>query len=540
MIKKNFLKRFLIQEIRKRFESTKSNSVLIENPHQIPEKLKEVPTKENPSFVDMVEYNFHRAVKKCEPYFMEVLLNNERVASKEAEKRVKGIIGVMSHCNAVLSITFPIRKENGEYEIIRAYRAHHNNHREPVKGGIRFSLDADAEHAMALAALMTYKCACVNVPFGGAKATVQIDPAKYTVRELEMITRRFCLELAKKGFIGPGLDVPAPDINTTSREMSWIADTYSKTLGYRDINAQACVTGKPINQGGIHGRISATGRGLFHSIDNFINEKEWMSLIGLTTGWVGKTFIVQGFGNVGFHSARYCSRVGAKCVGVIEQDCSIYNENGIDVIALDKYKIQNGTIKGFPDAKIYEGDLLTEKCDILIPAAKEKVITLKNADKIQAKIIAEGANGPTTPAADIILMEKKVLIIPDLYVNAGGVTVSYFEWLKNLNHVSYGKLTFKYERDSNYHLLDSVEKSLKGKLGTDLRIRPSDSFRKRIAGASEKDIVHSGLAQTMEMAAINIMKVAFKNKLYLDLRLAAYMCSIEKIFLTYEEAGLAF
>ncbi|KAK6640779.1 hypothetical protein RUM44_012476 [Polyplax serrata] len=522
----------------KRFCANESH-VILENPHEIPERLRDVPTKENPSFFEMVEYNFHKAVKRCEPHFVLMLRNNERVCSKEAEKRVKGIIGVMSHCNAVLALTFPIRKENGEYEIIKAYRAHHNNHREPVKGGIRFSLDADAENAMALAALMTYKCACVNVPFGGAKAAVKIDPKRYTVRELEMITRRFCLELAKKDFIG-NIDVPAPDINTTSREMSWIADTYSKTLGYKDINAQACVTGKPINQGGIHGRVSATGRGLFHSIDNFIHEKEWMDNIGLTTGWEDKTFIVQGFGNVGFHSARYCSRVGAKCIGVIEHDCSLYNKNGLDVVALNRYKVENGTIKGFPGADVFEGDLMTEQCDILIPAAKEKVITTKNANDIKAKIIAEGANGPLTPAADIILLKKRVLIIPDLYVNAGGVTVSYFEWLKNLNHVSYGKLTFKYERDSNYHLLDSVEKSLRMTLGNDLKIRPSDSFRKRIAGASEKDIVHSGLAQTMETAALNIMKTAHKHKLCLNLRLAAYMCSIEKIFLTYEEAGLAF
>ncbi|KAL0276183.1 UNVERIFIED_CONTAM: hypothetical protein PYX00_003802 [Menopon gallinae] len=394
---------------------------------------------------------------------------------------------------------------------------------------------------MALAALMTYKCACVNVPFGGAKGTVQIDPRLYTVRELEMITRRFCLELSKRGFLGPGIDVPAPDVNTSSREMSWIADTYSKTIGHRDINAQAVVTGKPINQGGIHGRVSATGRGLYHALDNFITDKEWMDRLGYTTGWNGKTFIIQGFGNVGYHSARYLARVGALCVGVIEADCSIYNPSGINIIDLQKYRLQHGTIKGFPGSPEYKGDdLLLEKCDILIPAAREKVITNKNADKIQARIIAEGANAPLTPGADEILRKKNVLIIPDLYVNAGGVTVSYFEWLKNINHVSYGKLTFKYERDSNYHLLASVENSLKSKLGEDLRITPSESFMKRIAGASEKDIVHSGLAQIMETAAINIMKMGNKHRLGFDLRLAAYMVAIEKIFLTYEEAGLAF
>ncbi|CAB1343511.1 unnamed protein product [Coregonus sp. 'balchen'] len=315
--------------------------------------------------------------------------------------------------------------------------------------------------------------------------------------ELEKITRRFTIELAKKGFIGPGIDVPAPDMSTGEREMSWIADTYANTMGHHDINAHACVTGKPISQGGIHGRISATGRGVFHGIENFINEAAYMSQLGLSPGFTDKTFVIQGFGNVGMHSMRYLHRFGAKCVGVGEMDGSIWNPNGIDPKELEDYKL----------------------------------------------IVAEGANGPTTPDADKIFLERNIMVIPDMYLNAGGVTVSYFEWLKNLNHVSYGRLTFKYERDSNYHLLMSVQESLErkfGKHGGAIPVVPTSEFQARIAGASEKDIVHSGLAYTMERSARQIMRTANKYNLGLDLRTAAYVNAIEKVFKVYNEAGLTF
>ncbi|XP_028135384.1 glutamate dehydrogenase, mitochondrial-like [Diabrotica virgifera virgifera] len=509
--------------------------------HKIPDRLKDVATKPDPEFFDMIEYFFHRACMIVEPKLIEDIMKKKgsKLTKEQAEDRVDGIFNSMQHCDGLLELALPIKLDNGKYEIIEAYRAHHSGHKTPLKGGIRFSEHVNRDEVKALSALMTFKCACVDVPFGGSKGGVKIDPRCYSPSELEQIVRKYTLECIKKSFVGPGLDVPAPDMGTGEREMSWLADTYAKTIGYLDINHQAITTGKPINQGGIHGRTPATGRGIFHGIQNFISEEAIMKTIGLKPGTEGKTVIIQGLGNVGLHSMRFCHRGGCKIIGIKEIDGSIFNEQGIDPNALEDYKVAKGTIVGFPGATKFDGDLMEHKCDILIPAATEKVITSKNADKIQAKIIAEGANGPTTPGAHDILVKKNILVIPDLYCNAGGVTVSYFEWLKNINHVSYGRLTFKYEKDSNYHLLQSVQESLERKFCEvgDIPIVPSEAFQKRIAGASEKDIVHSGLHYSMERASKRIKKTAKKYNLGIDFRAAAYVNSVEKIFVTINDAG---
>lgn len=465
----------------------------------------------NQSFFESVQRNFEKAAKQT--------------------RFDRGILDQIKACNSILRVRFPVKIGN-DIEVIEAYRVQHSHHKLPCKGGIRFSMEVDQEEVMALAALMTYKCAIVNVPFGGGKGGIKIDSKKYSAFELEKITRRYTSELCKKNFIGPGIDVPAPDYGTGAREMSWIVDTYS-SLNPNDLNAQACVTGKPISQGGVRGRTEATGLGVFYGVREACSFKEDMDELGLSTGIAGKRVIVQGLGNVGYHAAKYFQESGAILVGLIEYDGAIYNENGLDVDAVQAHRKQTGGILDFPEAVnlANPSDGLEQPCDILIPAALESVIHIDNADKIQAKIVGEAANGPITAEADEILSKKGVLVIPDIYLNAGGVTVSYFEWLKNLSHVRYGRLEKRFSENMYQELIDIIE-STTGR-------RVSELERKTILrGPSEIDLVHSGLEDTMIGAYGEIREIYKHREGVEDLRTAAFVCAIDKIGVAYEELGI--
>lgn len=462
-------------------------------------------------------------------FFLSVQRNFEKAAAHT--KFDRGILDQIKACNSILRIKFPVKIGDG-IEVIEAYRVQHSHHKLPCKGGIRFSMEVDQEEVMALAALMTYKCAIVNVPFGGGKGGIKIDSKKYSVFELEKITRRYTSELCKKNFIGPGIDVPAPDYGTSAREMSWIVDTYS-SLFPNDIDAQACVTGKPISQGGVRGRTEATGLGVFFGVREACSFKEDMDKLGLTTGLSDKRVIVQGLGNVGYHSAKYFQEAGAKLVCLIEYDGAIYNEGGLDVEAVQAHRKATGSILDFPGAQSISDPAkgLEMPCDILIPAALESVIDKENASRIQAKIVGEAANGPLTSDADEILHGMGVLIIPDIYLNAGGVTVSYFEWLKNLSHVRYGRLEKRFSENMYRELIDIIEST------TEKRV--SSLERKMILrGPDEIDLVHSGLEDTMMGSYREIRDIYVQLPGVQDLRTAAFICAINKIGVAYQELGI--
>jgi glutamate dehydrogenase (NAD(P)+) len=442
----------------------------------------------------------------------------------------KGILAQIKICNTVYHVTFPVRRDDGSIEVVEGWRVEHSQHKLPTKGGIRYSRKVDEDETMALAALMTYKCAIVDVPFGGAKGGIKISTRDYSETELEHITRRYTYELIKKGFIGPGVDVPAPDYGTGAREMGWILDTYRQMKD--DLNAEACVTGKPIQQGGIRGRTEATGRGVYFGIREACNNKEDMKRIGLDTGVEGKTFVVQGLGNVGYHASKYMTEAGAKLVGVAEIEGSIYDENGIDLEKLMEYRKDTGSIIGFENTKELKDrdNALTAKCDILIPAALESQITGDNAADVKAKIIAEAANGPTTADAHDILKERGALILPDTYLNAGGVVVSYFEWLKDIQHVRYGRLSKRFDETSLKKILRVIE-NISDRDFTDAELA------NLAKGADEYDLVDSGLEETMITAYEQIAEVRAKHNLD-DLRTAAFVSAINKIGIIYEQMGI--
>ena len=466
-------------------------------------------------------------------------LNFNRIVSKQFDRAAQylkihpALLAQIKACNNVYYFQFPVRFGGDHYEIFEGWRAEHSQHKKPCKGGIRYSEMVNQDEIMALAALMTYKCAIVDVPFGGSKGGIRMNPRKYNEEQLEKITRRFTAELIRKEYIGPGENVPAPDVGTGEREMAWIADTYD-TFFPGGIDNLACVTGKPIEQGGIHGRREATGRGVQYSIREAFQYADDLKKLGLTTGLEGKTIVIQGFGNVGYYTSKFLSEEdGCRVIGVAEWDAAVYNPRGLPIEELHQFRQDTGSIKNFPGAEMLPGpdSIWDIPCDILIPAALENQITLANCDRINARIVAEAANGPTTPGAEDRLHGRGVFIIPDIFLNAGGVTVSYFEWGKNLSHMRFGRLQKHLEEIRNQKLVNTIEKVIGKRI-------PDEDRKFLVRGPEEIDLVNSGLEEAMVSAYRDIREVHHSRVPKESMRTAAFIIAIKKVALTYEQLGV--
>jgi len=435
-------------------------------------------------------------------------------------------------CNATYIVRFGV-KLRGEVHTFTGYRSVHSEHLEPVKGGIRYSLGVNQDEVEALAALMTYKTALVHVPFGGSKGGLRINPKEWSEEELERITRRFTFELDRRDLIHPSLNVPAPDMGTGEREMAWMMDEYRR-LNNTNINNIACVTGKPVHLGGIYGRVEATGRGVQYAVQEFFRHPDDKKKANMKGELDGKKIVVQGLGNVGYHAAKFLSEDdGAKIITVIERAGVVRNSKGIKIEELKQHMLSGEPLADFKGGTVTDPDpaAICDPCDILIPAAMEGVINMDNAHSIKTKLIVEAANGPVTAKADKILRDKGVFIIPDMYANAGGVTVSYFEWVKNIGHIRFGRMQRRNEESKNRALIQALENQ--GNLNFTKNFK--DDF---IEGAREIDLVRAGLDDTMRSAYGNI-KAALDAKPELeDMRTAAFYVAISDIALHYRSIGL--
>lgn len=435
-------------------------------------------------------------------------------------------------CNSTYTVRFGVRLR-GELHTFTGYRSVHSEHIEPVKGGIRYAMDVHQDEVEALAALMTYKCALVEVPFGGSKGGLAIDPRAWDEHELELITRRFTYELVKRGLIHPAQNVPAPDMGTGEREMAWIADQFRR-MNTTEIDSRACVTGKPLHAGGIEGRTEATGRGVQFALREFFRHPDDVATAKLSGTLEGKRVVVQGLGNVGYHAAKFLEEEdGCRIVGIIERDGALVSEQGLSVEQVKQHIVATGGVAGFGDAEFVANgaSVLERDCDILVPAAMERVINLTNADRIRAPLIIEAANGPITAGADDVLTAKGCIIIPDMYANAGGVTVSYFEWVKNLSHIRFGRMQRRQEESRHQLLITELEAALGRSL--------PDPFKARyLQGSSELDLVRSGLDDTMRIAYQEMRRVWRARDDVPTLRMAAYIVALERVAESYSAMGL--
>lgn len=440
---------------------------------------------------------------------------------------------VIKASSAVLQVRFPVRVRSG-IEVFTGWWSVHSTHRLPAKGGLRFAPHVNQDETEALSALMSYKCALADIPFGGAKGGLMIDPARYSTDEMREITRHFAQELARRGFLDPATNVPAPDMGTSSREMTWIADTY-KALYPEDVNQDACVTGKPVNRGGIPGRTEATGKGVQFALQEFFRHPDEVAKTGMSEGLAGKRVVIQGLGNVGYHAAKFLSEEdGVKIIAIIEKDGVVINEDGLNIHDVRQCMVEHKGLRDFSGGTFSEkrSEALEMECDILIPAALEAQIHADNAMHIQAKLIVEAANGPVTYEADEILRHRGIVTLPDVWVNAGGVTVSYFEWTRNLSHMRFGRLQRRFDELRGDNYVAVLEEATGQKI-------PAKQRALLAHGASELDLVRSGLDDTMRTAFADIRDVMKRNPEIHDYRTAAFVIAIRKLAQSYYDLGLA-
>jgi glutamate dehydrogenase (NAD(P)+) len=487
------------------------------DPMKTPDHGPVIDETAEPRFLEMVKLHFDKAAK----------LTNV----------TPDLLSFIKECNTMIRFNIPLQRDDGSLEILTCYRAQHSHHKLPVKGGTRYADNVSISEVEALSALMTFKLAASDVPFGGAKGGIRMNIRNYSLGEIERATRRYTLELAKKGFIGAAIDVPGPDMGTDQQVMTWMKDTYTSIYGDKDINAEGCVTGKFLRHGGIRGRPESTGLGVYYSIRELLNREDFASKAKLSTGIEGKTFVVQGYGAVGSWASHFLHKDGGKIVGVVEWDCSLSNPDGFDPNDLQKWKEEHGSLKDYPKAKATETEnpakFLELECDVLIPAAVERSIHKFNAKNLKCKVIAEGANGPTTVWGEEICEEKGIVNIPDLLANAGGVTVSYFEWLKNLQHVSAGKLTRRWEEQSKRHLFEFIvgKKFDKADYG-------GNDHHNEFRGAKEIDLVYSGLEEIISESMNSHFNISLEKNC--NLRNAGFSSAIDKVANAYKESGILF
>ena len=458
-----------------------------------------------------------------EPNFLEQVQLYFDEAAKHSTVR-PDVLELIKRCQTVVSFTIPLKRDNGRIELISAYRAHHSYHKMPCKGGVRFAPDVDIQEVQALASLMSFKLAVCDIPFGGAKGGIRINPRNYSPKELEQLTRRYTIELAKRELIGPAIDVPAPDMGTNAQTIAWMVDTYTTLYGAKDINASALATGKPLSLGGIDGRTEATGLGVYYGIKELLSNDKFCAKYHFTKGLEGKQVVIQGLGNVGFWAAKFIHEAKALVVGLVEYNSAVYDPAGLKVPEVSDYFKAKGTFVGYTGAKeVYEAKdretVLCKECDILVPAAIENVITKHNVELIRARLIAEAANGPTTYSAHKVLEAKGVPVIPDFVLNSGGVTVSYFEWLKGIQHLKLNRLMKGWEQKSRHEFLQVMGKS-------DPEVEK---------GAEEKDIVYTALEEIMANTVREVFELS--EKMNVTLRIAGFLISINRIAKCYEETG---